>query len=110
LINDLEGTGNAFKSDVNSWTMSTKYYLWTDKWYECGGVILMGGYETLGNAFGQKNDYFERQYTGLGSHNQIYLEYTIYPIDSWVKFFCIINPLINFYISQFLIDSHNKIN
>ena len=42
----------------------------------------MGGYNVLR---GQHGQYFEKTYTGLPSHNQMNLVYTVMAIDSWVK-------------------------
>jgi len=58
----------------------------------CGGNFLMGGFNVMGgDGIGGANpsygQYFYRTYNSLiPPHNQLNLTFTVFPIDSWVKF------------------------
>ena len=54
-------------------------------WTPCGSNSILGGYNgyDILPTSPTGGYYFQRIYTDLPSHNQIYLNITIYPIDSW---------------------------
>lgn len=80
---DLEGTNGDFIAQANLWTAS-QLYPGANKYYNCSGVYLLGGYKILGKETNYvRGEYFQRQYQSLPSHNMIIVSMIFYKLDSW---------------------------
>ena len=81
-ITDLMSTDlTAFTTEVTTggWTISSH----RTPGYEttmCTGMPILGGYLVAGGGGGA---YFERTYTDIPDHNEVYITFMAYPVDSW---------------------------
>jgi len=89
VLYDLESaTLSALTAEAADWTISN-YFTPGTKVSECGSTVLLGGYNILGGNGGATaanpyyRQYFQRTYTSLPTHNQIFLQLLFYSIDSW---------------------------
>ena len=78
-INDLESNDvTTFASDSSQWTVTPLDPTATLVYSNSCNVLLLGGYLIL-----QNNGYYQRQYTGLPSHQSIRISILFWFIDRW---------------------------
>ena len=76
-ITDLDSSDySGFLSQTNNWASTGVY---STKVSSCWGYYIMGGYDVLTSPTG----YFSRTFSGLDTHNTVYLSIRVFQIDSW---------------------------
>ena len=87
ILFDLEtNTEPEFIVETTDWILSS--YRSGVKYYNCANNFVIGGYSVLGGsgltgATAYNGQYFQRTYSSVPVHNQIYIQMKFFQIDSW---------------------------